>query len=124
TNSASLGSSGERGPMSLTKGRGTEVSEPVPVTMEPDGVDDEAVAEPPEHDHTDQLARWRRSLRRVPVWAAVEVAVVVTALLVGLVTRSGGVVVPATSSAQQLVTVTRGTLSTTVSAQGTVAAAN
>lgn len=112
--------------MSVTKGNGSEVAEPVAVSAEPDGLGDgEAPAGSSATDQGGRLAGWRRGLGRVPVWVAVEVVVVVVALLVALATRSGGDLNAATTpSGQQLVTVTRGTLSDTVSAQGTVAAAN
>src|ERR1700730_8896591 len=104
--------------MSVAKQR-TAVTEPVPGTVEPDRFrDGEASAESSQRHPGDRLARWRPGLRRTPAWVVCGVVVVVVALVGVGVTQSGGN--PATASTQQLVTVTRGTLSNTVSAQGTV----
>ncbi|HEV2309418.1 MAG TPA: hypothetical protein VGU73_02755, partial [Acidimicrobiia bacterium] len=74
--------------MSIAKRRVTEAPEPAPVTVEPDGLGDgEAALEPSEPDRVDRLARFRQGLLRVPIWVTVEVAVVVAALLIALVTR-------------------------------------
>ncbi len=110
--------------MKVAKERGPEGADPVAVTVEPDGADTgETSAVPSQDGHADPLARLRRGVGRAPVWVVVEAVVVVVVLVVALATRSGDLV-PTTTSSQQLVTVTRGALSNTVSAQGTVAAAN
>jgi macrolide-specific efflux system membrane fusion protein len=109
--------------MKVAKERGPEGADPIAVTLEPDDAEGQTSTVPSQDGHADQVAPRRRGVGRAPVWVVVEAAVVVVVLVVALATRSGDLV-PATASTQQLVTVTRGTLSTTVSAQGTVAAAN